>query len=278
MGDYNLEDYSGIGMLGGLVKGAAQGLMQGEEMADRREDRKLKRIEQEAKVRSDEVAQKQKIFEQRLEARKAGLVVPPEGESWDPGASDYRPDYIDMKTREAAAMGGKMLPSGDVLKVQEGASIPKMLNNLDATLTNKAALFGPVRGRAGSLNPYNTDAQTVDAQMRTASQAFGKFMEGGVLRKEDEEKYRKMFPQLSDQPDVAKNKLALVRQQLIDKQNADVAALGAQGYRTKGFKELKSKPEPGLLKSLGPKSPAAAGGAPDFDNMTDEQLRQYLGK
>ncbi len=63
MSDYNLEDYSGIGMLGGLVKGAAQGLMQGQEMADRREDRKLKQLEFDAKMKAEDLGKEKKIKE-----------------------------------------------------------------------------------------------------------------------------------------------------------------------------------------------------------------------
>lgn len=40
---------------------------------------------------------------------------------------------------------------------------------------------------------------------------FGKFIEGGVLRKEDEAKYRRMFPQLDDTPEVAKGKIENVK-------------------------------------------------------------------
>lgn len=60
MGDYNLDDYSGIGMLGGLVKGAAAGLVQGEELADRRADRKLKQLEFDAKMKADDLGKEKK--------------------------------------------------------------------------------------------------------------------------------------------------------------------------------------------------------------------------
>jgi hypothetical protein len=44
-----------------------------------------------------------------------------------------------------------------------------------------------------------------------------------------------MFPQLSDTPGVAKNKLAIVDRLLKSKSAADVSALAASGYDTRAF-------------------------------------------
>lgn len=232
-------------MINGLAS-FGQGFLKGMNDA---EDRKHKRMEFEAKQKAEIAERERSEFNKRLDARKSGFLVPRSGEDFDPGALEYDPQYLKMKEREAAAMGGKMLPADTVLKVEEGASIPALLDDIDITLAQNAESFGPVAGRAASWNPYDTKAQTIDAQMRVASQAFGRKMEGGVLRKEDEEKYRRMFPQLSDTPDVAKNKLAIVRRMLVEKQNSEIRALGAQGYRTKGFKPMPSAPPAsGLLK------------------------------
>ena len=152
------------------------------------------------------------------------------------------------KLKDAAqeAKGFKLAPD-KVLQVQQGAQIPKMLQDVRATLESNKKLFGPAMGRLGSMNPYDTTSQTVNAQMSTAAQSIGRYMEGGVLRKEDEEKYRKMLPTLTDTPEVAANKLDLVEKMLSDKQNADVGALKSQGYDTQGFSQL---PEGKLPKGL----------------------------
>lgn len=133
---------------------------------------------------------------------------------------------------------GMRLPPASVLQMNEGQSVARMLPDVEKALVNNINLFGPIAGRAGSANPYNTQSQTVDARMRTASQAFGRFMEGGVLRKEDEEKYRKMFPQLSDTPDVAKNKLSIVTRQLAEKYQSDRESLRNSKYDVSGLSEL----------------------------------------
>lgn len=137
----------------------------------------------------------------------------------------------------------KMLPADKVLAVSEGQRIPTMLEDIRGTIEANRNSFGPVSGRLSSLNPYNEKAQTIDAQMRAASQSFGRFMEGGVLRKEDEDKYRKMFPNLSDTPEVAANKLAIVDRLLRQTQGANVKALSASGYDTSAFNGASSAPE-----------------------------------
>lgn len=142
-------------------------------------------------------------------------------------------EFIEKKAIEANAP--QKLSANDVQKITEGAVIPNLLTNVEQTIAKNQDLFGPFEGRARSINPYDTRAQTVDAEMRATSQAFGRFMEGGVLRKEDEEKYRKMFPQLSDTPEVARSKLQVVNQLLATKFNASRDALERQGFNVTGI-------------------------------------------
>ena len=133
---------------------------------------------------------------------------------------------------------GRILPANSVLALNEGKAVARILPEVEDAIKQNESMFGPIGGRVSSANPYDEKSQTVDARMRTASQAFGRFMEGGVLRKEDEDKYRKMFPQLSDIPQVAKNKLSIVRRQLAQKYEDDRKALGGSGYDIGGFGTL----------------------------------------
>lgn len=153
-------------------------------------------------------------------------------------------DAMAMKKRGTPSPSdtAKMLPANTVLAFNEGKNVARLLPDVELALRGNEGIFGPIEGRMGQVNPYDEQAQTVDARMRTASQAFGRFMEGGVLRKEDEEKYRKMFPQLSDTPQVAKNKLAIVRRMLLQKYEDDRQTLGNSGYDTSGFEQLQIPP------------------------------------
>lgn len=170
--------------------------------------------------------------------------------------SEIAKNYASMKDKKPQDEP-KQLPSDKVLAVSDGQRIPSMLEDITGTLENNKDSFGPIGGRLSAMNPYDEKAQTIDAQMRAGAQSFGKFMEGGVLRKEDEEKYRKMFPTLSDTHAVATNKLRIVDRLLKQKQAADVEALRASGYDTKAF--ANGGQTPGVPKIL-----SGQGGDPGF--------------
>jgi hypothetical protein len=150
----------------------------------------------------------------------------------------------------------KQLPPDKVLSVNEGNNIPSMLQDIKGTLESQKGTFGPISGRLASMNPWGVAAKSADAQMRAVSQAFGRYMEGGVLRKEDEEKYRLMFPGLSDTPEVAKNKLAIAERLLAQKQNSNVDALKQQGYDVSGVDQR--LPVPGVPDVLANKEKGAS--------------------
>lgn len=65
-------------------------------------------------------------------------------------------------------------------------------------------IIGQIRGR----NPFDTNAQNLQASIATAKQIVGKALEGGVLRKEDEAKYAKILPTLGDTDAVAQHKIS----------------------------------------------------------------------
>jgi len=150
---------------------------------------------------------------------------------------DLKQNELDRKAAEAAnkKTKGKELGANAVLKVNEGNVIPTTLVNLSGKMQENRDLFGPIKGFIGEQNVYDVKAQVMDSEIRAASQQFGRFMEGGVLRKEDEEKYRKMFPNLRNKIEVADQKLNVVNRILRDKQSSDLKALEAQGFDITGL-------------------------------------------
>jgi hypothetical protein len=66
-------------------------------------------------------------------------------------------------------------------------------------------------------------------------QSIGKYLEGGVLRAEDEKKYEKMLPQLSDTPAVAKAKLVGIDALLKAKQQQYIQDVQTGGYNASNF-------------------------------------------
>lgn len=70
-----------------------------------------------------------------------------------------------------------------------------------------SGVSGPISGRLRTANPFDTEAQSLQAEVNRVRQVVGKALEGGVLRKEDEVKYAKILPTVNDTKEVAASKL-----------------------------------------------------------------------
>lgn len=67
-------------------------------------------------------------------------------------------------------------------------------------------LVGPIKGLAAKY-PYAISSKELQAIIDRVRQNVGKALEGGVLRKEDEEKYKRILPVITDPKEVALRKL-----------------------------------------------------------------------
>lgn len=126
-------------------------------------------------------------------------------------ASQLYKRFEDETAYQKTQGGGKTLSATGAKQITDIQSGQNLLDNLDKALTTYQDKLGPVRGRIGSANVQDTDAQAFQSQVNLAAQVVGRAIEGGVLRKEDEEKYKKILPQLTDTPAVARRKLENVR-------------------------------------------------------------------
>lgn len=90
------------------------------------------------------------------------------------------------------------------------------LGNLSQTLQSNTRFTGPVRGAVAAANPFS-DARKVQAEIDRVRQVVGKALEGGVLRKEDEEKYRKILPTINDTPELAQAKIQSLNRAIQDR-------------------------------------------------------------
>lgn len=145
----------------------------------------------------------------------------------------YQQAQLDIQRQQLAQ--GKQLSPDQVNRISEGNQMPLVLQGLQDTISQNSDLFGPVAGRAAGLNPYSTRAQSIQAELKRAMQSIGKYLEGGVLRAEDEAKYAKMLPQLSDTPAVAAAKLDGIKTLLEAKQAQYLRDVGSGGYNTSNF-------------------------------------------
>jgi len=126
--------------------------------------------------------------------------------------------------------GGKVVPATQAGALGDFDSAISLMGEVGTILKTQGDLFGPVKGTIGTANPYAVESQKVDSDLRRAAQIVGKAMEGGVLRKEDEIKYRRMLPNLSDKPEVAEYKMKQVKAMLERNRSQRVLALESAGY------------------------------------------------
>lgn len=128
--------------------------------------------------------------------------------------------------------GGKAITSATALNLADSQAALDMLDSLEGAVSSQSGLFGPIKGFFGSINPYATETQDVQSTINATKQIVGKYLEGGVLRMEDEKKYEKILPKLTDTPAVAAAKLGNVRSLVSSKINAQNETLQAAGFNS----------------------------------------------
>jgi hypothetical protein len=100
---------------------------------------------------------------------------------------------------------GKPLSEKAIADITQSQSAVEQLQELKLRIKGNEQYLGPISGLQ-RLNPYSPAVQ-LQAAVDLARQKIGKALEGGVLRKEDEEKYKKILANLSDTPATAYSKL-----------------------------------------------------------------------
>jgi hypothetical protein len=252
---------SGLGVTAGGAAGAEAGVAG------------LKSIEELKKAQRDQEDKEQKAVLERLKLVKEYKKEARE-EELKRGELKIKQAELGIKAKEVAQKGQQApkgfekvvnpetgevelrptiqkLPPDKVIALAELGQVPKLLSDLRSTVEANRDLFGPVRGRVLERIPSER-GNTVEAQIRNVRQTIGKLKEGGVLRAEDEIKYAKMLPSLTEAPEVALNKIELVSREMNEKANSTIGALGKAGYDVSGFKTA-MQPVPALPKVIQPK-------------------------
>lgn len=147
---------------------------------------------------------------------------------------------------------GHILPATESAKLAEGKNIPSLLDKLGKTLETNKSVGGPIWGRIQGRNPWATDTQQVQSEINAVKQTVGRFLEGGVLRKEDEEKYDNIMPTLKDTPDVRTEKLQIVRGLVEQKYNEYLDSFEKSGYNVSKYKRLGQTKGPTQPQQLSP--------------------------
>ena len=124
---------------------------------------------------------------------------------WD----DLTPTVKGKIAPKLAAKGytnfGKAMSPGALTQVQASMTSLDSLKDLRQVLHDNEQYIGPIAGLQ-AMNPYS-DARKAQAKIDLVKQRVGKALEGGVLRKEDEEKYKRILATLNDTPSTAVSKV-----------------------------------------------------------------------
>jgi hypothetical protein len=149
-----------------------------------------------------------------------------------------------QKAKGGTAGGAKRLSPSDIKKFGEGRDMPQLVSNFRNEMKKYKYLFGPMKGKFGSANAYNAEAQQYEAASKLTAQSVGKYLEGGKLTDADVPKYQAMLPKIDDLPSVAEYKLNQIDKILRERHAADIKALEAQGYDVGGLMFENQNKEP----------------------------------
>lgn len=137
---------------------------------------------------------------------------------------------------------GQRLPQTGVARLSDGKSAFDSITQLRNIIQRWEG--GPVRGLTAEVPVFgklDIPLQKLQAKIRTTMQVVGKYMEGGVLRKEDEIKYERILPSITDTQEVAQSKYLGVLDLLSSKIKTDVEAFENAGYDVVDFQQLLSE-------------------------------------
>ena len=101
-----------------------------------------------------------------------------------------------------------------------------------------------------NITGLGTEAKKKQAVIDRVKQVIGKTLEGGVLRKEDEYKYEKILPTISDNPGVVLTKLGGLETAITLRKSRRMDALGDAGYDVSRFQSRTGQQAPSLQSGL----------------------------
>ena len=121
---------------------------------------------------------------------------------WDSLTPTARTEIApEIARRGGGAIFGKPLSEAAIGKISKSKAAIASLRDLRGVLTANEKYIGPISGLQ-ALYPYS-EARKAQADIDRVRQRVGKTLEEGVLRKEDEEKYKKILATLTDVPSTA---------------------------------------------------------------------------
>ena len=138
---------------------------------------------------------------------------------------------------------GRPVISGDANRISEINTAVDDMAVLKEALSGagKTGMVAGMKARvpdwATSLTGIGAEAKVTQSLIDQMRQTFGKTLEDGVLRKEDEVKYAKILPKITDSPEVVKGKIPQLVAQMERNRENRLNALEDAGYEVGRFRQ-----------------------------------------
>lgn len=129
----------------------------------------------------------------------------------------------------------KQLPAWNASEIGAMRTAIDQTSNLWSIIEKFKDSMWPIAWNIWKINKFDTKAQTVNAEFNRITQIIGKSLEWWKLAEGDIKRYLEMLPNITDNPEVAKNKLVSSQQYLKDLYSWQVKSLWEAGYNVKNF-------------------------------------------
>lgn len=137
----------------------------------------------------------------------------------------------------------KQLPAWNASEIGAMRTAIDQTKNLWSIIEKYKKEMWPIAWNIWKINKFDTDAQTANAEFNRITQIIGKSLEWGKLAEGDIKRYLEMLPNITDNPEVAKNKLVSSQQYLNDLYAWQVKSLGEAWYNVKDFYKWIEQPQ-----------------------------------
>lgn len=192
-----------------------------------------------------------------------------------------------MKTGSRGTKGPRLVPETTVAKFSQGQAAIDEVNALRSEIAAKHEIMGPIKGLT-SYSPFTFDDPDIENQKELNNrfmllrQTVGKLFEGGVLRKEDEVKYKKIFVDIKTDPKIAAANMKELESMLRRDVPRYMKNMGRAGYDVSGFLEQvqgasTSRPDPVVAEKKFDKTKLPLNITPDLEKRRQDLLKKAKG-
>lgn len=142
-------------------------------------------------------------------------------------------DSVVQRVSELGTGVNKQMSDTAITEISQTKAALSSLDDLQSKITENQNDLGPITGLE-AYNPWS-EKRKIQADIDRVRQVVGKALEGGVLRKEDEEKYKKILATITDTPETALYKIEALKSDIQRKIDEYISLQAGAGRYTGGI-------------------------------------------